>query len=75
MNSGAFRDGIPIVLSYLDLKSLIELSKTCHFWRQRIYSDVKLWSKDKIVGLPYISNMGCDNYRFTDCQSLIESKL
>jgi hypothetical protein len=75
MDSGAFLDVIPIILNYLDLKSLIQLSKTCHFWRQRIYSDVKLWSKDRIIALPFIGDMGGDNYRDTVCETLIQIEL
>jgi hypothetical protein len=75
MDSGAFLDVIPIILNYLDLKSLIQLSKTCHFWRQRIYTDVKLWSKDRIIALPFIGDMGGDNYRDTDCETLIQIEL
>jgi hypothetical protein len=74
MDSGAFLDVIPIVLGYLDLKSLIELSKTCHFWRQRIYTDVKLWS-NSIIELPYIGRMeGGDDGR-NDPESVIKAKL
>jgi hypothetical protein len=74
MDSGAFLDVIPIILNYLDLQSVIQLSKTCHFWRQRIYTDAKLWSK-RIVELPYIGHMGSDEVGCTDCKTLIEIKL
>jgi len=77
MDSGAFLDVIPIILRYLDLKSLIQLSKTCHFWRQRIYTDLKLWPNS--IELPYIGQMGGDKYeygrgRYT-LESVIEAKL
>ncbi|CAF3656155.1 unnamed protein product [Rotaria sp. Silwood1] len=56
MDSGPFIDIIPTILKYLDLKSLIHLAKTCYFWKERIYTDVKLWPK--VIELPYI---GCMN--------------
>jgi hypothetical protein len=74
MDSGAFLDVIPIILSYLDLKSLIQLSKTCHFWRERIYNDLKLWSNN-IIELPYIGHMEGGNDGRNDPQSIIEVKL
>jgi len=55
MDSGAFLDIIPILLQYLDLKSLVNLAQTCHFWRTRIYTDLKLWPK--LIELPYIGHM------------------
>jgi hypothetical protein len=74
MDSGAFLDVIPIILSYLDLKSLVQLSKTCHFWRQRIYNDVKLWSKN-IIELPYIGHMECGYDTRNTPESVIQAKL
>jgi hypothetical protein len=71
MDSGAFIDIIPIILNYLDLKSLIQLSKTCHFWRQQIYPNAKLWSKE-IIELPYVGHMGCDNSESTDCKCFMQ---
>jgi hypothetical protein len=73
MDSGAFLDVIPIILRYLDLKSLIQLSKTCHFWRQRIYTDLKLWRH--IIELPYIGQTGGDTYGRYSLESIIEAKL
>jgi len=52
MDSGPFLDIIPNVLKYLDMKSLVYLAQTCHFWKNRIYTDVKLWPKT--IELPYI---------------------
>lgn len=73
MDSGAFLDVIPIILGYLDLKSLVQLSKTCHFWRQRIYNDVKLWPN--MIELPYIGYMKGGDYGRNDPESIIETKL
>ncbi|CAF2755172.1 unnamed protein product [Rotaria sp. Silwood2] len=55
MDSGPFLDIIPILLSYLDLRSLVHLAQTCHFWKERIYYDLKLWPN--VIELPYIGRM------------------
>jgi hypothetical protein len=71
MDSGAFIDIIPIILNYLDLKNLIQLSKTCYFWRQQIYTNAKLWSKE-IIELPYVGHIGCENSESTDCKCFMQ---
>ncbi|CAF3816095.1 unnamed protein product [Rotaria sp. Silwood1] len=75
MDSGPFLDIIPNVLKYLDIKSLLYLAQTCHFWKNRIYNDLKLWPKT--IELPYI---GCiSNYiggeRENTLELAIEAKL
>lgn len=74
MDSGAFLDVIHIILKYLDLKSIIQLSSTCHFWRERIYNDFKLWSNN-IIELPYIGQMEDGNYRRNTLEDVIKAKL
>ena len=75
MDSGAFLDVIPIILNYLDLKSLIQLSKTCRFWKQRIYTDLKLWKN--LIELPFIGHMHMADgyYRRDQPESIIQAKL
>ncbi|CAF3834689.1 unnamed protein product [Adineta steineri] len=58
MDSGAFLDVIPIILNHLDLKSIVNLAQTSHFWQNQIYNNLKLWPKT--IELPYIGCM--DNY-------------
>ncbi|CAF1375928.1 unnamed protein product [Adineta ricciae] len=58
MDSGPFRDVIPILLDYLDLKSRVQLAQTCRFWKYRIYIDLKRWPTT--LELPYLGSM--DNY-------------
>ena len=74
MDSGAFLDVIPVILKYLDLKSLIQLSSICRFWRDRIYYDVKLWS-NYIIELPYIGQMEGGFYRHNSRESVLEAKV
>ncbi|CAF3973239.1 unnamed protein product [Rotaria sordida] len=73
MDSGPFIDVIPIILNYLDLKSLVHLAETCRFWTERIYTDVKLWPK--VIELPYVGCM--DNYvgAHNVLEDVIEAKL
>ena len=75
MNSGAFIDIVPIILKYLDLRSLIQLSKTCQFWRKQIYiTNAKLWAKG-MIELPYVGSTGCDHPKVFHCSCLTENKL
>ncbi|CAF3717573.1 unnamed protein product [Rotaria sp. Silwood1] len=73
MDSGPFIDIIPIILNYLDLKSLVHLAKTCYFWKERIYTDVKLWPK--VIELPYIGCMNNDVGIHNVLEDVIEAKL
>ncbi|CAF1312658.1 unnamed protein product [Adineta steineri] len=73
MNCGAFIDVIPFILNNLDLKSIVQLSQTCHFWRQIIYKNIRLWPK--CLKLPYIGSMGREYSRRHDLQSIINAKL
>ncbi|UJR24704.1 hypothetical protein I4U23_006078 [Adineta vaga] len=73
MDTGPFLDVIPFILNYLDLKSLIQLSRTCHFWRERIYNDKKRWSKT--IELPFIGAMESGNSKHSDLESAIKVKL
>lgn len=72
MDSGAFLDVIPIILSYLDVKSLINLAKTCRFWKSRIYNDVYIWPK--VIELPYIGHIHSHYYRHST-DDIIKAKL
>ncbi len=75
MDCGAFIDIVPIILSYLDLKSRIQLSKTCRFWRKQIYiTNAKLWSKE-MIELPYVGSTGCNHPKIFHCTCLMENKL
>jgi hypothetical protein len=73
MDSGPFLDIIPTLLSYLDLKSLVHLAQTCHFWKERIYTDLKLWPN--VIELPYIGRMdgNCDDRH--DPETVVKAKL
>jgi hypothetical protein len=73
MDSGPFIDVIPTLLNYLDLKSLVQLAQTSYFWKNRIYTDLKLWPKT--IELPYIGCM--DNYVgvHNTLESVIDAKL
>lgn len=74
MESGPFLDVIPILLSYLDLKSLVCLSQTSRFWRQRIYNDSKV--SPKSIELPYVGRTDDDGgYYRHDAETAIKAKL
>ncbi|CAF3572910.1 unnamed protein product [Rotaria sp. Silwood1] len=73
MDSGPFLDIIPILLSYLDLRSLVHLAQTCRFWRERIYNDLKLWPN--MIELPYIGHMRDYSSRRHDPENVIKVKL
>ena len=73
MDSGPFLDVIPTVLQYLDLKSLVNLAQTCHFWKTRIYTDLKLWPK--VIELPYIGHMETHLCGRTTLEEVINAKL
>lgn len=73
MDSGPFLDVIPLVLKYLDFESLIQLSQTCHFWRNRIYLDLKLWPKT--IALPYSDTIGYHPNSKEGLDCILEAKL
>jgi len=73
MDSGPFLDIIPTILQYLDLKSLVNLSRTCQFWKRRIYSDLKLWPK--VIELPYIGHMDTDFPRGYKADDIINANI
>ncbi|CAF1581899.1 unnamed protein product [Rotaria magnacalcarata] len=73
MDSGPFLDIIPILLSHLDLLSLVRLAQTCRFWKQRIYDDLKLWSN--IIELPFMGHMRVYACKRHDIEKIIQVKL
>ncbi|CAF3359945.1 unnamed protein product [Rotaria sp. Silwood2] len=73
MDSGPFVDVIPILLSYLDFKSLVRLAQTCCFWKDRIYNDLKLWPN--MIELPYIGRMDDDGFQRYDPETVVKEKL
>lgn len=75
MDSGAFIDIVPVILNHLDLKSRIQLSMTCHFWRKQIYiTNARLWSKE-MIELPYVGSTGCNHRDIFQCTCSTENKL
>ena len=72
MESGPFLDVIPILLRYLDLKSLVYLSQTSRFWRQRIYNDSK--ASPKSIELPYVGHTDDGGYSRHDAETAIKAK-
>jgi hypothetical protein len=73
MDSGLFLDVIPTLLSYLDLKSLVHLAQTCRFWKNRIYTDLKLWPN--VIELPYIGRMDGIRVGRDDPETVVKVKL
>ena len=73
MEHGPFLDVLPVLLGYLDLKSLVYLSQTSRFWRKRIYNDSKLWPKS--IELPSIGHMDDEGYQRHDAETAIQAKL
>lgn len=74
MDSGAFLDVIPLILKHLDLYSLIQLSSTCHFWRDRIYYDSKLWS-NYTIELPYIGDREGEFFTHFTLEHVLKAKV
>ncbi|CAF1021576.1 unnamed protein product [Didymodactylos carnosus] len=72
MDSGAFLDVIPNVLTFLDVKGLVQLAQTCRFWRHRVYSDLRLWT---VVELPYVGRMESGDYLRYHPTEVIEAGL
>ncbi|UJR11240.1 hypothetical protein I4U23_015422 [Adineta vaga] len=73
MDSGPFLDIIPTLLDFLDLKSRIQLARTCRFWKYRIYTDLKRWPKT--IQLPYLGCMDTYVGVHNTLENVIDAKL